>query len=548
MNSATLSERKRRRVRNYSQNILRILAEPPLRSDDIKRNMTQRRQRCRVRFTSFLPMGVQIMLVSKYFAAGSPVVMVATFDESRLEFELANSGRRVFAYSAAGVIVERENGSATAATWAQAFAFIASERNAVLIVRDLQHVIRNAPVYRALIDATAALKSNGSAVVAVAPAWQLPAELQHVAPVIAQPLPSRAELAAPLASIVAAAGVAEPNAEHSAALLDAAAGLTIDESENAFALSLVELGKLDAGIVQREKMRLIASTGFLSVEQPAPLASIGGLAELKSYLVNEVLPVQRDKALRVRGVILAGAPGVGKSLAAKACGAALSAPIVRLDVSGCKGSLVGQSEANIRQATAMVDAIAPCVLWIDEIEKAVAGSTGGGTASDGGTAAGMLGHLLTWLQETTAAVFVIATCNDYQALPPELTRAGRFDERFVVDLPSESERAEIATVHLSRFGCSAELAATIAAATPNYTGAEIEQLVKSAARLSGRRIAAEHINAAAASIKPIAIVQKEKIDAFRAWARRSLRSANSAEQSTPVRLNGNRAALGAAFN
>jgi hypothetical protein len=477
-----------------------------------------------------------------YFNAGAPLVFVATFDENRLERELAATGRRVFAYSAAGQLVERETNAATAANWFQAFGAIAAERNAVLIVRDLQHVIRNAPVYRSLIDALTACKSNGSAVVAVAPAWQLPPELQHVAPVITQPLPSRSELAAPLASIVDAAGIQPPAAELAAALLDAAAGLTIDESENAFALSLVERGELAADIVQREKMRLIGSTGFLSVEQCQPLSSIGGLSELKNYLTNEVLPVMRDTALRVRGIVLAGAPGNGKSASAKATGAALRLPIVRLDVAGCKGSLVGQSEANIRQATALVDAIAPCVLWVDEIEKAVAGSTGGGTASDGGTSAGMLGHLLTWLQETQSAVFVVATCNDFQALPPELTRAGRFDERFVVDFPNASERREIAAVHLARFGCAVELAATIAERTANYTGAEIEQLVKSAARLSARQITAEHIDAAATSIRPIATVQKDKIDAFRAWARRALRSANSAD-AEPQRVNGNRAAL-----
>lgn len=490
------------------------------------------------------------MSISKFLAAGFPLMFVSTFDESRVERELAElsageSRTRVFAFSASQQLVDRSNGSTVNANFAQAFAAVAAEPSAVLIVRDLQAVIRNPPIYRALIEAAPALKSNGSAVVAVAPAWQLPAELLHVAPVISQPLPSRAELAEPLAAIVAAAGVQPPADPLAAALLDAAAGLTIDEAENAFALSLVESGELAPAIVQREKMRLIGSTGFLSVEQPAPLASIGGLSELKKYLTDEVQPVQRDNALRVRGIILAGAPGVGKSQAAKASGAALAVPIVRLDVAGCKGSLVGQSEQNIRQATALVDAIAPCVLWIDEIEKAVAGSTGG-NAGDGGTAAGMLGHLLTWLQETASPVFVIATCNDFQALPPELTRAGRFDERFVVDFPNEAERVEIAAVHLKRFGCAVELAATIAERTGMYTGAEIEQLIKSAARLSGRQIAAEHIATAAASIRPIAIVQRERIDAFKEWSRRSLRSANN-PPADPARLggavNGSRLAL-----
>lgn len=490
------------------------------------------------------------MSIRKFFAAGFPFVFVASYDESRVERELAELAKaceyRIFAFSAAQVLIDRSAATSTAATYATAFQAVAAERNAILIVRDLQSVIRNPGIYRALLDAAASLKANGSAIVAIAPAWQLPPELAHSAPVVSQPLPSRGELAEPLAAIVDAAGVVAPAADLAAALLDAAAGLTIDEAENAFALSLVERGELAAEIVQREKMRLIAATGFLSVERSAPLSSIGGLSELKRYLLNEVAPCQRDEALRVRGIILAGAPGLGKSLSAKACGAALSAPLVRLDISGCKGSLVGQSEANIRQATAIVDAIAPCVLWIDEIEKAVAGSTGGGTSSDGGTAAGMLGHLLTWLQETESAVFVIATCNDFQALPPELTRAGRFDERFVIDFPNAAERSEIAAVHLTRFGCDIGLAATIAEHTADYTGAEIEQLIKSAARLSARRIAAEHIATAAASIRPIAKVQKTKLDAFRAWSKTALRSANAAE---PQRLNGSaRLALSSVAN
>lgn len=474
------------------------------------------------------------MSITHYLNAAYPLVFVSTYDESRLFAELERSGRRRFVYAADQNLFELPNRSepAGAGGYAEIFRHVAQLSGVVLIVQDMQSVIRNPAVYRALLSVADDCKANGSTIVAVAPHWELPAELQHAAPVVSQALPGSAELAEPLRRIMEAAEIAEPSAELSAELCRAACGLTVDEAENAFALSLVEARELSPSIVNREKMRQIESSGFLHVEASAPLESVGGLGQFKRYLEAELLPVINDDLLHVRGFVLAGLPGGGKSLGAKATAAVARYPLVRLDPAALRGSLVGETEKNARQATALIEAVAPCVLWIDEADK----SLGSSSTLDGGASAGAFGHLLNWLQEHKRPITTVITCNDYHALPSELTRAGRFDERFFVDLPTESERQEIAAVHLARFGCAVALASDIAKRSKDLTGAEIEQLIKSAARLSGRDIKPEHLEAASATIRPVSKTASKRVQQFRQWARSNMRPANDSELASAAPL------------
>lgn len=473
-------------------------------------------------------------MLFNYFSAAYPLLFVRSGDEAQAvsitESDAKRRGLKVTYISATGRYIDAEGNQSTAG-YPAAFALATREPGTVLIVRDFGAVSNAAPMYRAAIEAAPILKANGSALVFIGSAWKLPPELASVAPVIDFRLPTRQELRQPLEAVAESATVALSESEIEP-LLDAAAGLTLEAAENAFALSVAESGKILPEIVSREKVRSIAATGFLSVEKAATLADIGGLDCLKAYLTAEVAPNVRDEALAVRGVLLCGLPGTGKSLTAKAAAAALGVPLIRLDVGACKGSLVGQSEANIRQATATIEAVAPCVLWIDEVEKAL--PSGGG--NDSGVSVGILGHLLTWLNEHNAAVFTVATCNNAKALPPELTRAGRFDERFFVDLPTQAERRAIAAVHLQRFGGAVELAAGVAAITADYTGAEIAAAVKSAARRTGRRITAEAVAEAVAEVRPLAKVDAEAVATFRRISRDVMRLANAeAEpQAAPV--------------
>lgn len=378
-----------------------------------------------------------------------------------------------------------------------------------------------------------AAKAAGALILLVAPSWQLLEELRHEIPVISWALPTREQLGAALDVCLAAVGQTADDATRRS-VLDAASGLTLSEAEGAIALSLAEHGRLDRGTVETRKLELVRQTGGLEVYPPADPSSIGGLGELRRYLAEEVMPSWHDPELRVRGVLLVGVPGTGKSLAARALGAALQCPVVRLDVGACKGALVGESERNLRHALAVVDAVAPCVCWLDEIEKAVGGYASS-ARSDSGVTLGLVGALLTWMQERRSQVVIVATCNDYAALPPELTRAGRFDERFFVDLPTLAERREIAEVHLRRFGRDGECAAALAEATEGWTGAEIEQCVISAARRTRRQITPAALLDAAREIRPISRTRAKEIEDLRSWARDALRRANTPEESaTPA--------------
>jgi len=238
-------------------------------------------------------------MISSHLKAGYPAIAISTPDEGQVTKWLENERgeRPVFTYSANQEI--REDGTAVqpSASWSDAISWAAAEPERVIVISDAQHVIGNPPIYRALLDACPRLKAIGSTVVFVSPAWTLPAELAHVVPVIDWPLPTREELRGPLETIAESASI-DLNG-NTARMLDAAAGLTLDEAESAFALSCIEIGDITPEIVAREKMRRIASTGYMSVAQPVPVESVGGLGALKSYVTDEIIPSFGDDQLRV---------------------------------------------------------------------------------------------------------------------------------------------------------------------------------------------------------------------------------------------------------
>ena len=465
-----------------------------------------------------------------YKNAAFPCVAVETSEEERLLRNILSiKDTEVFAINALGGLRNCKTGDSTdgQAQFGKAFKWISAQSGAILVVYDFQHVVRNAVAYRSLKDCFADLKGKGSMVVLVAPSWSLPPELVHDVPIVQFDLPDRAQLGRALDFVAEHAEIKVSGDRVS--IIDAAAGLALQEAENAFALSLVQDKALIPGTIEREKMRLVRSSGLLEVSPVCNANQIGGLENLKSYIKDEVIPSKDDDLLRVKGLLLVGVPGTGKSLASRVLGYMLSWPVCRMDVGSLKAGIVGQSESNMRQALKLVDAIAPAVLWLDEIEKGVGGHASS-AQSDGGTTLGMIGQLLGWLQDHSSPVICVATCNDYAKLPPELTRAGRFDERFFVDLPTLGEREAIASIHLVKYGKNLDLLAKpIAGMTDQWSGAEIEQLVKSAARITARKITIEALQSCQRDIKPISSVKADEITKLREWARGSLRIANSAE-------------------
>jgi SpoVK/Ycf46/Vps4 family AAA+-type ATPase len=290
--------------------------------------------------------------------------------------------------------------------------------------------------------------------------------------------------------------------------------------------------------VLAEKQQIIRKSGLLEYyTTEESFATVGGLDSLKEWLRKRALafcPEARAFGLPApKGILLLGVQGCGKSLCAKAVSTLWQMPLLRFDVGRMFGSYVGSSEENIRRAISLAESVAPAVLWVDEIDKAFAGSQAA-AVSDSGTAARVFGTFLTWLSEKTAPVFVVATANAISHLPPELLRKGRLDEIFYVDLPSVEERRDVFAIHLRkrrRAPDSFDLESLLAA-SQEFSGAEIEEAVISAlydAFAEGEDLATDHVLAALRQTVPLAHTMSEQINELREWAKGRARQASRVE-------------------
>jgi hypothetical protein len=307
-------------------------------------------------------------------------------------------------------------------------------------------------------------------------------------------------------------------------LVENMSGLSASDTQRLARKAIFEHGALQASDVpkvMRAKYDLLNRQGILRYEpETAHFADVGGLANLKSWLEKRCAAFDGSAPQldAPKGVLLLGVQGCGKSLAARSCAGIFNVPLLRLDCAALFDKFVGESERNLRESLSTADLLSPCVLWIDEIEKGF-----GVGDTDGGAARRVLGALLTWLAEKKSCVFVVATANDIEALPPELIRKGRFDEIFFVDLPDVETRAEILRIHASRRGISLDPAAlaALAQACEGFAGAEIEQAVVAAiysANAQHKPPDAQILRTEIAATRPLAVVMAEKVEALRAWA------------------------------
>jgi len=332
----------------------------------------------------------------------------------------------------------------------------------------------------------------------------------------------------------------ELDAEARERLLRAARGLTLKEAENVFAKTLVLDGKLDGddiGVVFSEKQQVIKKSGLLEYyETQERFGHVGGLDNLKEWLAKRSIAFS-DRAARFglpapRGILLLGVQGCGKSLCAKTVSGLWKLPLLRFDIGRMFSGLVGSSEENVRRAIQTAESVAPVILWIDEIDKALAGSAGS-AGSDGGTSARVFGTLLTWLSEKTASVFVIATANNISHLPPELLRKGRLDEIFFVDLPSEAERTEILRIHLKKRGRDPARfdIQRLARGSDGFSGAEIEEAINSAlfdAFSVQQDLNTDFVHQNLKETVPLSKTMSEELGRLRSWANGRARPASGA--------------------
>ena len=377
------------------------------------------------------------------------------------------------------------------------------ERPSLLAMVHVHRFFQSPELLAAVRSALAAGKTRRTHLILVQPTGELPPELGRDFAVLDCPLPSREELEA------VARGVATEEGELPDPLtpvLDAAAGLTCSEAENAFALSLVRHGRLDPGPLWELKAKQLAAGGPLTLARGGPgFDALGGMAALKAFCRTAL--ANGSPAAEAKGVLLLGPGGVGKSSFAKALGREVDRPTLTLDVGALMGGLVGATEENTRRALATVESMAPCVLFVDEVERALAGTSGG--AQDSGVSARLLGTLLSWLADRPPGVFVVCTANDASRLPPELTRSGRFDATFFLDLPGPEQRAGVWETYRERYGIAAGDATP---ADAGWTGAEIESCCRLSALLG------VSLAEAATHVVPVSVSGAESLDRLRRWA------------------------------
>lgn len=398
----------------------------------------------------------------------------------------------------------------------------------ILILRDFQRFLEDVAVSRKLRNVARQLKYQPKNIVILAAGMNIPDDLSEVITVLEFPLPSRAEIKKEVENLLGALG--QPTDQ---SLLDeivrASLGLSIDRIRRVLAKAIANHGSLleeDVELILEEKRQSIRQTQILDFYPTQNnISDIGGLDLLKDWLMRRGGAFS-EKARQYglphpRGLMLVGIQGTGKSLTAKAIAHHWHLPLLRLDVGRLFGGLVGESEARTRQMIQLAEALAPCILWVDEIDKAFAGFDSKG---DAGTASRVFGTFITWLAEKTTPVFVVATANNIQSLPPEILRKGRFDEIFFVGLPHQEERQAIFTVHLNRLrpqNLKNYNIARLAYETPDFSGAEIEQTLIEAMHIGfsqNRDFTTDDILEAASQIIPLARTAQEQIEFLQNWA------------------------------
>jgi SpoVK/Ycf46/Vps4 family AAA+-type ATPase len=489
---------------------------------------------------------LELMIRSRY-----PIIYLITWEEMRLKRfiqSLATSlNKQLYTWSASsgmesnGRTVE-ENKTAEAA-----LDFIEkSSDNAVFILKDFHPFLKEemTVVIRRLRDLSVRLKRSYKTILIVSPILTIPPELEKEISVLDFPLPTLQEVADLLKTMIRSVEAsrkvvinATPDLLERA--VKAALGLTENEAENVFAKALVSSASFDERdipLIISEKKQIIRKTGLLEYfDLSETIKNVGGMENLKKWLGERSYAFTeraREYGLpQPKGLLLLGVQGCGKSLVSKAVANLWQLPLLRLDVGQMFNSYIGASEANMRKAIKIAESIAPVVLWLDEIEKGFGGVAGSGN-SDAGTTARVFATFLTWLQEKMSPVFVVATANNIDNLPPELVRKGRFDDIFFVDLPSAMERKEIFLIHLRKRGRAPETfdIESLAAATEGFSGAEIEQAVIDAlyrAFPQGRDILTNDIEAVINDTVPLSRTMSEDISRLRTWAKDRARPASA---------------------
>ncbi|MDC7220333.1 MAG: AAA family ATPase [Spirochaetales bacterium] len=485
---------------------------------------------------------IEVLIRARY-----PLINIVSSEEKRVEDTIKaiarTRGKRYFIWSVTKGL-ESDDGSCAADLREPIKALdhiLEGDVNGIFLLKDFHPFLNDPVVVRKVRDIARELKTTMKNVVMLSPILKVPMDVEKEVTIVDFDLPGKETLGQIIDDITAtltdkgrvwSGGVTREK------VVEAALGLTAEEAENVFAKSLVQTGGFDIPVILSEKEQIIRKSGVLEYYRAhEEMAEVGGLENLKHWLNKRSQAFTKEAREfglpEPKGILMIGIPGCGKSLTAKAVSSLWQLPLLRLDVGKVFSSLVGSSEENVRKAIQTAESIAPSILWLDELEKGFSG-IGSSGSSDGGTSARVFGTFLTWLQEKTSPVFVVATSNNISQLPPELLRKGRFDEIFFIDLPNREERKEIFRIHLKKRNRDPENydLEELARLCRGYSGSEIEEVVISAlydAFDKGLDINQPILNEAVGTMIPLSQTMSEEIKNIRNWA--DLRARKASEVS-----------------
>lgn len=480
--------------------------------------------------------------LSRYLDAGFPILYINSFEEAKIVDTIKEIADRRMLYiwslaSGYGEYSTKDNewempptkdeSTEINAVLNSKLALENDLERAIFIIKDA-HTVLEDPQVIALLKEIANKISMGCdcCVILISPVIKIPVELEKYITILENDFQSFENICTLIKSFVSENDLPPLNPKLLEDLAFAFKGLSEFEILNILSLAVAEYGELtrkDLSLVFEQKKQMILKSGILEmIPLKEKIDDIGGLENLKEWLKRKATIIKNIKKAEnfgvdmPKGVLIAGVPGCGKSLCAKAAASLFEVPILRLDVGKLMGKYLGESESNLRKAITLTEAISPCVLWVDELEKAFSGiGTDGGHEVTGR----LFGTFLTWMQEKTSATFVVATANDITKLPPELLRKGRFDEIFFVGLPKDNERRKIFEIHISKrrkqdvdnidFNKLVSL-------TDGYSGADIEGVVKDAIESAftedSPSLKTEHIVFAIKETNSLSVIMKESLD------------------------------------
>lgn len=481
-------------------------------------------------------------MISNYLKAGYPILAVRTYEPDRAqevftrEILASDNTYTCFTWNVLkditqleinqeGLLCQRPVSHEQPLDWLNT-----QPRNIVLFLWSYHRFLGSLEIVQTLQDGRDTWKENFRHIIMLVPDIVLPKEIEKSVTIIDFNLPGKDEIEKVIADTKSGIeGRIEHKDEDNDVLINAARGMTLFEAENALALSAATLKRFDPDIIAEHKLQTIKKTGFMELYPPISESELGGLDNYKAYIHRRKRGFYDPSipgSAKPKAVLLFGLPGGGKSLSAKVTASVLGFPLIRLDISNLKGSRVGESEQNTRYAWKTIKAVAPVVVWCEEVEK-VFGGVKSSNQSDGGTTSSMFGLFLTEMQECTEPVFFVMTCNDIDELLSVSQGAliRRFDDIFFVDLPSPEERKAILSIMNKRYGTRHNLSLTDT--MQNWTGAEIERFVKGSLY--------EGTEKALSNIRPIYNQNREIIDRARKWAQTNAICANTVTLSAQAR-------------